>query len=92
MAGGGPPAPQLLPVIPPVVPHASLVQLPAPPAQPIVPPVQPVQPVPMLQLNWPHSKPEFAGKPDEDAETYLLRINDWMDIHSQKVPKSRDYV
>ena len=26
-------------------------------------------------------KPEFAGKPDEDVETHLLRMNDWMDTH-----------
>ena len=34
-----------------------------------------------LQLNWSHFKPEYAGKPDEDAEAHLLRTNDWMDIH-----------
>ena len=33
------------------------------------------------QLNWSHFKPEYAGKPDEDAEAYLLRTNDWMDTH-----------
>ena len=27
-------------------------------------------------------KPEFAGKPDEDAEAHLLRMNDWMDTHA----------
>ena len=36
----------------------------------------------MPQLNWPHFKPEFAGKPDEDAEAHLLRMNDWMDTHA----------
>ena len=35
----------------------------------------------MPQLNWSHFKPEFAGKPDEDAEAHLLRTNDWMDTH-----------
>ena len=35
----------------------------------------------MLQLNWSHFKPEFAGKPEEDVEAHLLRTNDWMDIH-----------
>ena len=29
-----------------------------------------------------HIKPEFAGKPDEDAEAHLLRTNDWMDTHA----------
>ena len=28
-------------------------------------PKQPVQP--MVHLNWSHCKPEFSGKPDEDA-------------------------
>ena len=35
----------------------------------------------MLQLNWSHFKPEFSGKPEEDAEANLLRTNDWMDKH-----------
>ena len=33
-------------------------------------------------LNWSHFKPEYAGKPEEDAEVHLLRINDWMDTHN----------
>ena len=33
------------------------------------------------QLNWSHFKPEFAGKPKEDAEAHLLRTNNWMDMH-----------
>ena len=57
-------------------------QLPAPPAEPIVPPAQPIQPNPMSQLNWSHFKPEFAGKPHEDAEAHLLRTNNWMDTHA----------
>ena len=32
-------------------------------------------------LNWSHFKPEFSGKPEEDAETHLLRTNDWMNTH-----------
>ena len=75
MTDGGPPAPQPPPVIPPAVPPAPPVQLPVPPAQP-------VQPAPMPQLNWSHLKPEFAGKPDKDAEAHLLRTNDWMDTHA----------
>ena len=27
-------------------------------------------------------KPEFVAKPDEDAESHLLRTNDWMDTHA----------
>ena len=27
-------------------------------------------------------KPEFSGKPDEDAEAHLLRMNVWMDTHT----------
>ena len=33
------------------------------------------------QLNWSHFKPEFAGKPEEDAEAHLLRTSNWMDMH-----------
>ena len=43
-------------------------------------PAQPIQCMP--QLNWLHFKPEFAGKPDEDAETHLLKINDFKDTHA----------
>ena len=65
-----------------MVPPAPPVQLPAPPAQPVVLPIQPIQPAPMPQFNWSHFKPEFAGKPDKDAETHLLRTNDWMDTQA----------
>ena len=34
------------------------------------------------QLNWSYFKPEFSGKPEEDAEEHLLRTNDWMEIHN----------
>ena len=88
MADGGPPVqsappappappvplpPQSSPVIPPI-------QLIVPPPQPI--PAQPIQAVQVPQLNWSHFKPEFAGKPDEDVEAHLLRMNDWMDTHA----------
>ena len=43
-------------------------------------PTQPIQHVP--QLNWSHFKSEFTGKPEGDAETHLLRTNDWMDTHA----------
>ena len=69
MVDEGPPVAQPPPVIPPVVCPAPPVQLAVPP---IVPPIQPFQPTPMPQLNWSHLKPEFAGKPDEDAEAHLL--------------------
>ena len=36
---------------------------------------------PRPQLNWSHFKPKFAGKPEEDAEAHLLRMNNWMDTH-----------
>ena len=52
---------------------------PAPPVQLAAPPVQSG---PVSQLNWSLFKPEFAGKPDEDAETHLLRTNNWMDTHT----------
>ena len=40
-------------------------------------------PVPMEnnQLNWSHFKPDFSGKPKEDAEAHLLRTMDWMTTH-----------
>ena len=32
-------------------------------------------------LIWSHFKPKLPGKPEEDAEAHLLRMNDWMDTH-----------
>ena len=29
-------------------------------------------------VNWNNFKPEFIGKPEEDAEVHLLHTNDWM--------------
>ena len=34
-----------------------------------------------LHINWLNFKPEFSGKPEEDAEAYLLCSNDWMNAH-----------
>ena len=34
-----------------------------------------------LHINWSNFKPEFLGKPDEDAEVHLLCLNDWMNVH-----------
>ena len=63
--------------------------LPAPLEQPLASPVQQVQdPVHPAQvqvqpgqppLNWSYFKPEFSGKPGEDAEANLVRTNDWME-------------
>ena len=33
-------------------------------------------------LNWSYFKPEFSGKPEEDAEAHLLRTNDWVETHN----------
>ena len=54
--------------------------LPAPPVPQALQASQ--QPAPyMPPLNWSHFKSEFSGKPDEDAQAHLLRINHWMDTH-----------
>ena len=73
MADGGPQVPQPSPV-----PQAEPAVPPAPLVQPALPPAQPGQ---VPKLNWSHFKPEFAGKPDEDAKAHLLRTNNWMDTH-----------
>ena len=76
MSDRGPPVLQPPPIIPSVVPLVPPMQLIAPPAQPIVPLTQPIQQGSMPQLNWSHFKPEFVGKPAEDAEAHLPRNND----------------
>ena len=56
------------------------------PVQPI-PQLVPVQPAPtgvvpapqIFYQNWIGKKPEFSGKPEEDAESHLLRTRDWME-------------
>ena len=53
-----------------------------PPNAPANPPnpMQPQNPPPQVpQLNWSYFKPEFSGKPEEDAVAHLLRTNDWME-------------
>ena len=35
----------------------------------------------IVHLNWSHFKPEFSGKPDEDAEAHLHCTDDWMTAH-----------
>ena len=60
---------------------------------PVQPPNQwaPVQPVPdglvvpvpqVFYQNWIGKKPEFSGKPEEDAESHLLSTRDWMEAHN----------
>ena len=34
-----------------------------------------------LHINWSNFKPEFSGKPEEDAEAHLLCSNDWINAH-----------
>ena len=34
-----------------------------------------------LHINWLNFKPEFSGKPEEDAEAQLLHSSDWMNAH-----------
>ena len=34
-----------------------------------------------LHINWSNFKPEFSGKPEEDAEAHLLCSNDWVNAH-----------
>ena len=61
---------------------------PAPgPVQPVPQPV-PAQPAPagvvpqIFYQNWIGKKPEFSGKPEEDAESHLLSTRDWMEAHN----------
>ena len=35
----------------------------------------------LVCINWSYFKPEFSGKPNEDAEAHLLCTNDWMNEH-----------
>ena len=35
----------------------------------------------IIHLNWSNFKPEFSGRPDEDAEVHLLLSNDWINTH-----------
>ena len=35
----------------------------------------------LVHLNWSYLKPEFSGKPDEDAEAHLLFTKNWMNAH-----------
>ena len=60
-------------------------QVPPPvPAQPVPQPAPAgVAPVPQIVYqNWIGKKPEFSGKPEEDAESHLLSTRDWMEAHN----------
>ena len=64
-------------------PQAPAVSAPQAPLAPqLQQPTQQVQHI--LQLNWSHFKPECSGKPEEDAETHLLRMSNWMNKHQFK--------
>ena len=86
-------SPHAHPASPPIVPPNQ----PAPQPPPINPagPPQPAPnwPQPLLcqltpqiihqqMVNWSNFKPEFTGKPEEDAEVHLLHMNDWMWAHN----------
>ena len=79
-----PPAHVPEPVQPPnpLLPAPNPMQLPNPPAHVPHPMVQQTSPAQVLQLNWSYFKPEFSGKPEEDAEAHLLRTNYWMETHN----------
>ena len=36
----------------------------------------------IIYQNWIGKKPEFSGKPGEDAESHLLSTRDWMEAHN----------
>ena len=77
MADRKPTTPQPPPVATPPAPPVQLLAQQDQPVSP-TPPGQPAPPV----LNWSHFKPEFSGKPEEDAEAHLLRTSDWMETHN----------
>ena len=75
-----PPNPQNPPPNPQNPPPNLPNQPPNPPANPPNP-MQPQNPPPQVpQLSWSYFKPEFSGKPGEDAVAHLLRNNVWMEI------------
>ena len=56
-----------------------------PPADPNVPAPAAPQIAHQPALNWLHFRPEFAGKPEEDVEAYILHTNDWMNTHNFQI-------
>ena len=83
-----PPNPENLPDIPanPENPPNLSSNPPPNPPNPPANPQDPMQPQAFLAqvppLSWSYFKPEFSGKPDEDAIAHLLRRNDWMEMHN----------
>ena len=74
------------------VQHVQKIPVHRDPVQPPTPPTQVPNPV-QHQLNWSYFKPEFSGKPEEDAETHLLRTNDWMETQSiQEVARVQRFI
>ena len=62
--------------------HAGPAQAPGP-TQPV--PAQPALSGVVHQIfyqNWIGKKPEFSGKPEEDAESHLLSTRDWIEVHN----------
>ena len=56
-----------------------------PVSQPVPAQLAPAGVVPVPQIvyqNWIGKKPEFSGKPEEDAESHLLSTRDWMEAHN----------
>ena len=82
---------------------AAHAQGPVGPNAPVQPPHQlaPGQPVPtglvvpapqVFYQIWVGKKPEFSGKPKEDAESHLLSTRDWMEAHNfPKEVKARQF-
>ena len=73
MAEAGLEAPDIPAPLPlPAQPHpAQQTQQPAQPTQQAQQPAQQAQQAQQV-VNWTHFKPEFSGKPEEDAEAHLL--------------------
>ena len=85
----GIPPNQPAPQPPPAHPASLPVVQPNPPApQPAPIGLHPLlcQPPPQIihqqMVNWSNFKPEFAGKPEEDAEVHVLCTNDWMQTYN----------
>ena len=58
-------------------------QVPVPQPVPAQPAPAGVMPVPQIVYqNWIGKKPEFSGKPEEDAESHLLSTRDRMEVHN----------
>ena len=58
-------------------------------AQPV--PTGLVVPAPQVfYQNWIGKKPEFSGKPEEDAESHLFSTRDWMEAHNFPVRSKLD--